>query len=133
MIPLVVTRAQVEALRARGMQIVENSIALEERKSCVFPEGVDLLLHVLSGLDLTSATHIVVTVLDEDTGNVMNVVPDAPFDPISGEILIACQKHFATYPPNVVFEVRAEIAGGEARRGRYVVPHLYSGLPNMKG
>jgi hypothetical protein len=52
--------------------------------------------------------------------------PFAPFDRERGEVLVACQQHFAELPPDVVFDVRVIPRGGPpARDVRYVVPHLF--------
>ena len=125
LVPPLVTSAQVAALRARGLCIEENEMEPGERKAVVFRLGVDILLHRLGGLDLKSALEVSVTVRDEDTGDVIYEEPRAPFDAENGEVLVACQRHFAAFPPNVLFEVRALGPGAELRVARYVVPHTF--------
>jgi hypothetical protein len=125
MIPPVISRNDLEALRARGLKIEENAVDVGTRKSCLFRSGVDILLHVLRGLDLSHTERVRVTVSDEISGAVIFESADAPFDRATGEILIACQRHFASFPPNVVFDVSAIDGQGGARNGRFVVPHAF--------
>lgn len=67
-----------------------------------------------------------VTVSSESSSETLFVDPLAPFDPARGEVLIACQRHFAAFPPDVVFDVRALAAdGAELARARYRVPHEF--------
>ena len=130
LIPPVVTREQVEALRARGLRVVENPVTPGPRQPCVFGDGVDILLHVLHGLDLSRAETVHVTISDEDTGTVMVEARNVPFDPTTGEVLIACQRHFASFPPNVAFDVRTREASGIEHSTRYLVPHGFASLPD---
>jgi hypothetical protein len=125
-IPPVVTRAALGNLRARGLRIAENTFTPGERKSAVFPPGIDLLIHRLAGLDLANAQRVRVTVRVESTGEVLIEVPNAPFD-VHEDILIACQRHFATMPPDTVFEVRAIEASGAERTAVYTIPHVFQG------
>ena len=125
LIPPLITGPQVAALRARGLRIEENPMVPGERKAVVFRREVDVLLHRLGGLDLANAAEVSVTVRDEDTGDVIYEEPRAPFDAENGEVLVACQRHFAAYPPNVLFEVRAVGPGAEPRVARYMIPHTF--------
>ena len=124
-IPTMLSRGQVEALRARGLRIVENPVRPETRELAVFGAQTDLLIHRLGGLDFSRVETAHVTVSVESTGEVLTVEPDAPFERETGEILICCQRHFAIYPSNVAFDVRLVVAGGAERKARYVVPHLF--------
>src|SRR5262249_47836990 len=105
-LPPVVTRAMVDAARARGKRIVEKTFCPGTRQSAVFSPDVDMLIDRLAGLDLSNATRVHVTVRCESTGVVLVEEPNAPFDPNEG-VLIACQRHYASMPPDTVFEVRA--------------------------
>jgi anti-sigma factor RsiW len=124
-IPTMLSRGQVEALRARGLRIVENPVRPETRELAVFGAQTDLLIHRLGGLDLSRVQTAQVTVSVEPTGEVLTVEPNAPFEREAGEILICCQRHFSIYPSNVVFDVRLVEVGGAERNARYVVPHLF--------
>lgn len=125
-VPPVVTRAMLTRFRGEGMRIDENTFAPGMRQSVVFRAGTDLLVHRLVGLDLSSAERVRVTVSVESTGEVMMEVPDAPFDASEG-VLIACQRHFASLPPDVVMEVRAVEASGAEHRAVYTIPHVFEG------
>jgi hypothetical protein len=92
-----------------------------------FPADVDVLLHRLGGLDLHRATRVRVRICSESSGVVMFAEEDAPFDRERGEVLIACQRHFAMLPPDVLFEVQPLLADGEHPLVRYSVPHLLDG------
>jgi hypothetical protein len=121
----VIDRAGLARLRARGLHIVENPVAPGERKECVFPVGVDILLHRLGGLALQDGTVLGLRVLAESTRDVLFEFPDVPFDAGSGEVLVACQRHFAALPHDVLFEVSARDASGREKRVHYSVPHRY--------
>ena len=125
LIPPVLDRARLDRLRARGLRIVENPVAPGERKECVFPVGVDILLHRLGGLTLRDTKVLGLKVLVESTRDVMFEFPDVPFDARSGEVLVACQRHFETLPHDVMFEVSTRDALGREERIHYSVPHRY--------
>lgn len=121
----IIERAEIEQLRAEGVRIVENIVVPGSRVEAAFAEDTDLLIHVLSGLELADAQTVSVTVGCESTGEVFFAQPEAPFDRERGEVLIACQRHFAIYPPDVTFDVTVRGAAGEERQTRYVVPHAF--------
>ena len=124
-IPPFVSREDVAKLRARGLRVVDNAVQVGERKEAAFPAGVDILLHRLGGLDLSRATRVGVTVKVGETGDVIFQTGDAPFDREAGEVLIACQKHFSAFPPDIVFEVRSYDASHAETLAVYAVPHVY--------
>jgi len=124
-LPPFVDHARLEGLRARGLRIRENPIQPDERRVVTFSADIDLLIHKLRGLDLTEATNVGIAMTVEETGELMLAEPSVPFDRDSGEVLIACQVHFAAYPPNVVAEVRTTDATGATRTTRYPIPHIY--------
>lgn len=120
-----IDRARVERLRARGLRIVDNLISPDERRPVVYEPATDILLHRLRALDLSAAVRVSMKVSDEDTGNVLLEEPSVPFDAGSGEVLVACQRHFAAFPPNIVVEVRTHTASGAERVARYPIPHVF--------
>lgn len=124
-IPPMVSADGVAQLRARGVRIVDNPVRPGERKTTVFPPNVDVLLHRLGGLDLMGASSVSVTVKVEETGEILFHSDDAPFDRAAGEVLIACQRHFRAFPPNVVFEVLRRDALQNETIAVYTVPHVY--------
>lgn len=125
LVPPIVTLERVAKLREGGTRIVENTMAPGERKAVTFRSDVDILLHRLGGLDLSAAEHVTVTVLDDDTGAIVTAQPHAPFERASGEVLVACQRHFAVFPPNVRFEIEATMRSGVVTRAWYVAPHTF--------
>jgi hypothetical protein len=123
LIPPVVSRAALGRLQARGMRIAENSFT-PGQQAVTFPRDVDLLVHRLAGFDLSKAERVRVAVRIESTGALLVEDLDAPFDAKDG-VLIACQKHFADLPPDVLFEVTAIEAAGAERTARYFIPHTF--------
>ena len=122
-IPPVVTRADIEALRARGHVIRENDFAPGMRTPVVFEEGVDYLIHRLGGLELEGAERVDVTVRNE-SGETLFFDSYAPFDRERGQVLIACQRHFQAYSdPNIVFDVH-DHNGDATTVATFAIPHL---------
>jgi hypothetical protein len=124
-LPAVITAAQVAELRARGLVVEENRFAPGKRQEVRFAPEIDMLVHHLAGLDLARAERVQVTVRVESTGDILLEEHFAPFDRERGEILIACQRHFASLPPDVAFDVRAHEPSGPAPLARFMVPHVF--------
>ena len=125
-IPHILDHAMVAALRARGLRITENPLLPDERRPVVFGLDTDVLLHRLRGLDLSAVERVTMRITVEETGALLHEAPSPPFDRDSGEILIACQRHFASMPPNIVAKVRMRDAAGAERVARYPIPHIYA-------
>jgi hypothetical protein len=125
LIPPIVSRDQVARLQAKGLHVVENRVAPGQRKACVFRPGTDILLHVLHGLDLGRIDTVDVIVSDEDSGTIFFEAQGVPFDRASGEVLVACQRHFSSFPPNVVFDVRTRDSSGAERSTLFAIPHVF--------
>ena len=123
LVPPVVTRAALEAMQARGARIRENAF-VPGRTTAVFPSDVELLIHRLGGFDLSGAVRVNVAIRRESTRELYSEVTDAPFDPQEG-VLIACHRHFASMPPDVLVEVSAFDAQGGSRLAAYSIPHVY--------
>ena len=51
--------------------------------------------------------------------------PSVAFDRDTGEVLIACQRHFQAFPPNIVIEVCARDPAGGELIGRFAIPHVF--------
>ncbi len=126
-IPPLLTNRLLAKLRARGVRIEENPMVPGERKPVLFRRAVDVLLHRLGGLDLANASEVSVVIRDGDTGNVMYEETPAAFDAATGEVLVACQHHFAAFPNNVVIEVRATRSADEPIFAQYMIPHTFEG------
>ena len=124
-----ISARQLDELRARGLRVEENPVRPGERAPVVFRRDVDLLVHRLGELDLSRAERVQVRVSSEETGDVMIESAAAPFDAASGEVLIACQRHFSEMPPNVKFEVSVIEAGVAKLSATYLVPHIFEPSP----
>jgi hypothetical protein len=124
-IPPVLSSDGVAKLRARGARIVDNPVLPGERKPAVFSAGIDVLLHRLGGLDLARAARVDLKVMVEETGDVLLQTSDVPFERETGEILVACQKHYSAFPPNIEFAVHAYDDAGHETVTHYTVPHVF--------
>jgi hypothetical protein len=123
-LPPVISFAQLSELRAAGLTIADNAFLPGVRKEVAFTSNLDLLVHHLTGLVLTDATRVGVTVRSE-SGGIMHDDPFAPFDRERGEVLIACQRHFAVFPRDVAVDVRIYRAAGEPEVATYSIPHAF--------
>ena len=126
-IPAVVDEAALQALRDQGLAIDENPVTAGTRREVTFRAGVDLLIHRLTGMDLSRAQRVEVIVRSESTGALLMEDHFAPFDRARGEVLIACQRHFALMPPDIVFDVHAHDEAGAVSTATFVVPHVFAG------
>lgn len=124
-IPMLLTPSLVAQLHARGLRIVENPMQPGERRAVAFPKSADILLHRLGGLDLETATEVRCELRVESTGESITTVEEAPFDRARGEVLLACQQHFAAYPPDTLAEVRVRAADGGERIATYTILHQW--------
>ena len=122
--PPVISQAEVDALRAQGLNLVENSFAPGQGETVTFAPGIDLLIHRLGGLDLSRADRVEVVVRSLQHGVIFEE-PLAPFDRQRGEVLIACQRHFAAFPPDIVFDVRVHGSDVPGDVATYSVPHVF--------
>jgi hypothetical protein len=124
LVPPVLTRPMLAALGARGVRVREAAWQPGERRLAVFGGDVDVLVHRLLG-DLAGASRVDVALRVEGSGELLLTLPDVPFDGGAGELLIACQRHFAALPPDVTFEVTAHRPRGPERVGSYTVRHVF--------
>ncbi|HEX2873880.1 MAG TPA: zf-HC2 domain-containing protein [Polyangiaceae bacterium] len=123
LVPPVVTRAELTAMQARGARIRENAFVPGET-TAVFPRDAELLIHRLGGFDLSGAVRVHVMIRRESTRELFAEVADAPFDPVEG-VLIACHRHYASLPTDVLVEVSAIDAQGGSRMAAYSIPHVF--------
>lgn len=127
--PPFISHEKVAVLRARGFVVEENFVAPGARITVTF-DTQDYLIHHLGGLDLTGAERVAVVVRVESTGEILAEHPSVPFDRSGGEILVACQRHFAAFPPDISFEVETVARGVSAGpRARYAVLHRFAQRP----
>jgi hypothetical protein len=101
-------------------------VAPGTRREAIFQPGVDILIHRLYGLDLARAERVQLSVRVESTGDVLFEEHFAPFDRERGEVLVACQRHFSSLPPDIAFDVRAHDPSGRVSLTTFTVPHRFS-------
>jgi hypothetical protein len=123
--PPVISAARLDELRSAGRRIQDNPVAPGGRKRVVFSEQ-EFIVHHLGGLDLTDVDRVGLVVRDDGTDQVVTEYPSAPFDPKTGEILIACQRHFVVFPANIAFQVTTYARGEAKNVTRYVVEHEWA-------
>jgi anti-sigma factor RsiW len=123
LVPPVVTREALETMRARGARIRENALVPGQTPT-VFPRDAELLIHRLGGFDLSGAVRVHVMIRRESTRELFADVLDAPFDPREG-VLVACHRHYASLPTDVLVEVTAIDAQGGQRMAAYSIPHIF--------
>lgn len=128
-IPFVISHAHRERLVDGGTRIhlthVEPTPDPSARKSARFTPDVDLLVFALRG-DVAKADRVDVEIASP-TGEPRYLIEDVPFDRRSGEVLIACQRHFEGMFPagDPIFSVHAIEAGARRAVGDYVITHVW--------
>ena len=124
-IPPVISIDMLRALQERGELMNENPMQPGEHRKAEFPDGGRLLIHRLQGLELARADRVDL-MLSTTEGTPLGRFEDAPFDRDTGEVLVACQRHFGeSFPEEIVFEVERHVAGQVEVLARYVVDHRY--------
>lgn len=124
-IPPIISIETFRALHDRGEPMSENVMQPGEHRRASFPDGGQLLIHRLRGLELTRADRVNLT-LSNPAGALLTRFEDVPFDRNTGEVLVACQRHFGeSFPEKIVFEVeRCEVDQVEVV-ATYSVDHQY--------
>lgn len=125
-VPMILRESDIVKLSARGLRIVQNSFQPGGRQEVDFPAGVDVLLHRLVGLDLQDAARVSFKMSVESTQAVLGGTDDAPFDRDSGAVLVACQPHYAIFPPDTVADLRVYHSDGTSRDYRYTILHHFT-------
>jgi hypothetical protein len=123
-LPSVIGSADVDALRAAGKTVVENTFAAGQRTHVRFESRYDLMIHHLAGLDLSTVDRVDVIVRSE-SGPTISEDFCAPFDRERGEVLIACQRHYAVLPPDIVIDVRVHRPSAPVATATYFLPHEF--------
>lgn len=130
--PPVLSHAQVARMRARGWVIQDNPIAPGEVCIGRVTPQLDVLLHRLGGLDLVDGAKVTLRVAVEQGDVPLFDLDEVPFDAGSGELLVACHRHFAALPPDVVFTVDVLDPAGHGQRLGYTVRHLFPGITDAR-
>lgn len=126
--PPVLSHARVARLRERGAIIQDNPIAPGEINTGRVTPELDILLHRLGGLDLVVGSHVTLRIAVERGDAPLFAIEEVPFDSGTGELLVACHRHFAALPPDVTFTVDVRHPSGHNQRNRYTVRHLFPGV-----
>jgi anti-sigma factor RsiW len=122
-VPPVLTAERFAQLERAGRIAAVNPMSPGGLAEVRYPPEQQLLVHRLGGSDLREARRVDVALLDLD-GRAISRFDDVPFDPARGEVLVACQSHFAElFPHDAVF--RLEVVRGDRREesSRYTVLH----------
>jgi anti-sigma factor RsiW len=122
-VPPVLGPAAFEALRREGHPFTLNPMLPGQHADVEYPAPGRLLVHRLSGLDLAHARRVDV-ILETSAGTRVGALEDVPFNRDRGEVLLACQAHYAEmFPPDVVFVLQVVDAARAGPVARYSVLH----------
>lgn len=123
-IPPVITTEGLRALERRGELMADNPMQPGEHRQAVFPDGGRLLIHRLGGLDLQQADQVNLA-LSTPTGTPLVRFENVPFDRDTGEVIVACQRHFGeSFPRHIVFGVERSVLDQVELLATYGVDHL---------
>jgi hypothetical protein len=122
-VPPVLSSERFEALSREGRIAAVNPMSPGQIVEARFPPAGKLLVHRLGGSDLSRARRVDVDLLDLD-GSVLARLDDVPFDGASGEVLLACQSHFASlFPHDLTFRLETVVGDRRQEANRYTVLH----------
>ncbi len=127
MIPPLLAPDALARLRAKGVRVRESSFRPGERREVIFPDESDLLVHRLEGLDFAHAARVRFELVDESSGVLVTAVDDAPVDREAGAVLVACQRHYDIFPPDLIARVYVIDDTGEESVTEYTVLHRLPG------
>ena len=128
-LPFVISHAHRDRLAAAGTRIHVTNLEPESdrkaTKSARFTPDVDLLVHALH-CDLSRADRVDVEIASP-TGAPRYLLEAVPFDRSTGEVLIACARHYEPMFPagDPIFSVHAFEAGQKRAVGDYSVAHIW--------
>lgn len=123
-IPFVISHAQRDRLAAAGTRVHVTPVELGTSPTALFAADVDLLVHALR-MNLAGTDRVDVDVFGPN-GEPGALLENVPFDVRSGEVLIACQRHFeGMFPGDPIFRVHAFAAGAKRTIGDFVVVHAW--------
>jgi hypothetical protein len=122
-VPPVLTAARFEELEREGRIAEVHPVSPGQIAEARFPRAEKLLVLRLGGSDLNQARRVDVELLDLE-GRVLARFGDVPFDGARGEVLIACQSHFAgLFPPDIIFRIERIVGDTREEANRYTVLH----------
>ena len=115
----VVTREALNGLVAGGMRVIEVVVPRGERRTVSIPGNVDLLVARLLA-DVADATRLDVELCAPDRVPLF-VVPNAPFDAGSGEVLLLCHRDTAASNPELLVRLVGTFANEQKVTTEYVL------------
>lgn len=125
-LPPVLSRDAVEALRRKGLRIDERPTLPAGRTAVHFPPDLDLLILRLGGLDLSRAARVDVTLRPARESRALVHLEGAPFDRREDAVLLACQRHYDVFPHDIVAEVRVTTDDGAATTTAFTLEHHFA-------
>jgi hypothetical protein len=123
MIPPIISAARLDRLVGAGARVRTTEVPAGGTVDVVFSRDLDLLIHRLR-LDLPSATQVDCEVCD-GAGGRLYLLERVPFDPARGEVLVACQRHYADLGADIRFRLTAADAAGGRHLRDYQVRHAF--------
>jgi hypothetical protein len=124
LIPPVITHQKLRELERAGAVIRLTPVEPAKPVEVVYAPELSLLVHALRG-DTASSERIDVELCDSER-RVYMTFERVPFDAESGEVLIACQRHYEHLPHAVrYFRVYDVKAGVRRALGEYDVDHVW--------
>jgi hypothetical protein len=120
-IPPIVSSARLDRLVADGARVRTTDVPPGATVKVVFSRDLDLLVHRLR-LELPDATRVDCEVID-GAGSRLWLLEGVPFDSARGEVLIACQRHYAPNGTDIRFRLTAADTAGAQHVREYLVLH----------
>jgi hypothetical protein len=109
-VPPIISERRFAELEREGRIAAVNPMSPGQVAEVRFPTGDKLLVHRLGSSDLRMARRVDVGLFDRE-GRALSRFDDVPFDSAQGEVLVACQSHFADlFPHDTVFRVEVVLA-----------------------
>jgi hypothetical protein len=121
LIPPVLSHALRDRLVAKGTRVHHTAVEASIPARARFAPDIDLLVHVLRA-DLSRVDRVDVELVRPE-GVVWLRFEHVPFDAKTGEVLIACQRHFEAMGHDPIFRVHALESGEQRSVGDYFVYH----------
>lgn len=125
-VPPVISAAHRARLVQRGLRVRSTPCPPDGTATASFGKDVDLLVHELRG-DLSQAESVDVEVRAPD-GSLTVRLDHVPFDAQSGQVLIACQRHYQLQyaeGEDPTFHVHVTEKGKQRKLAEYRVVHVW--------
>jgi hypothetical protein len=123
LVPPVITAAHLTRLRGAGTRICETPVAAGGEVDVYFTPDLDLLVHALHA-ELTGVSRVDME-LFMPGGEALETFEAVPFDPASGTVYVACQRHYKDmgYPDETRFRLVTAERGTRRVLGEYNIRH----------